>query len=391
MGFARAAPADDGWPLNAPHQNTFQSQRFMKLSSSIMAGWLALTACGGSSVADPVKVIPVDTVPTPVIVGPAPSVKVSGTRLVDAAGHTVRLRGVNRSGAEFMCVQGRGIFDGPSDSISVRAIAQWKANAVRIPMNESCWLAINGVDARYAGTTYQQAIIDFVATLNRYGIVAILDLHWSAPGTTPDTAQTPMPNRDHTVEFWRQVATAFKDNNAVIFDLYNEPYPDNNQDTPEAWRCWRDGGTCNGMPYQAAGMQELVTAVRATGATNVIMLGGVAYSSRLSKWLANKPTDPLNNLAASWHVYNFSQCNTRSCWDGDALPVSQQVPLILGELGQNDRGSAFINSLMDWMDAQQGSYLAWEWDVWGTTLDLITSYDGTPTTYGTTFKNRFGS
>jgi hypothetical protein len=42
------------------------------------------------------------------------------------------------------------------------------------------------------------------------------------------------------------------------------------------------------------------------------------------------------------------------------------------------------------MDARQGSYLAWVWDVWGQSLDLIASYDGTATTYGQTFKTRFG-
>ncbi|MEP6730686.1 MAG: cellulase family glycosylhydrolase [bacterium] len=355
--------------------------------------WLvfAAAACGSAEGGAPIKpIVPADTQPTPTTLQPAPAIHVAGNRLVDGAGRTVRLRGVNRSGTEFMCAQGRGIFDGPSDSTSVRAIAQWHVNVVRVPLNEACWLAINGVNASYAGATYQQAIVDYVATLNRYGIVAIVEPHWTAPGTTIPLAQQPMPNRDHTVDFWKQVATTFRTNNAVIFDLFNEPYPDNNADTPEAWRCWRDGGTCNGMNFQAAGMQELVTAVRSTGATNVIMIGGVEYSARLSKWLANKPVDPLNNLAASWHVYNFSWCNTRSCWDSDALPVSQQVPLILGELGQNDFGSAFNTSLMDWMDAIQGSYLAWTWDVWGTPLDLITKYDGTPTPYGATFRARFG-
>jgi len=198
-----------------------------------------------------------------------------------------------------------------------------------------------------------------------------------------------MPNRDHTPEFWRQVAASFKGNNRVFFDLFNEPFPDNNADTPEARRCWRDGGTCSGMSFQAAGMQELVDAVRGTGATNVILLGGIQYAARLTSWLAYKPTDPLNNLAASWHIYNFSWCNTQACWDSEATPVAQQVPLVLGELGQDDRGSAFVTSLMDWMDARQGSYLAWVWDVWGSSLDLIASYDGTPTPYGQTFKTRF--
>lgn len=334
---------------------------------------------------------PVDTTtpPAPIVIVPASPVHVVGNRLADALGRSVRLRGVNRSGTEYMCAQGRGFFEGPSDSTSVRAMALWRATAVRVPLNEACWLAINGVNANYAGVAYQQAIRNFVTLLNRYGMVAILELHWSGPGTVLPLGQQPMPDRDHSVDFWREVATTFKGNDAVILDLFNEPYPDSNLDTPEGWRCWRDGGTCSGMAFQAAGMQELVTAVRATGATNVIMLGGLQYSARLSKWLANKPTDPLNNLAASWHVYNNSYCNSRSCWDAEALPVSLQVPLILDELGQGDRGSAFNTALMDWMDAFQGSYLAWAWDVWGTPLDLVTSYDGTPTAYGATFKTRF--
>jgi len=315
---------------------------------------------------------------------------VQGTALVDSAGRTVRLRGVDRSGAEYACAQGWGIFDGPVDSAAVAAIASWHANAVRVPLNEDCWLAINGVPAAYAGANYRQAIAGFVGRLERAGLYVILDLHWTAADTARALGQAPMPDRDHSPAFWSSVGATFKGDDRVLFDLFNEPYPDNNADTPEAWRCWRDGGTCVGMSYQAAGMQELVDAVRSSGATNVLMLGGVQYASGLSHWLANLPTDPLGNLAASWHIYNFSWCTTTACWDSNAAPVARQVPLVLGELGEDDRGSAFVTALMDWMDARQGSYLAWEWDVWGQALDLISSYDGTPTPYGQTFKTRFG-
>jgi len=273
----------------------------------------------------------------------------------------------------------------------VAAIASWKVNAARVPLNETCWLAINGVAPAYSGASYHQAISDFVGRLNRAGLVVILELHWSAAGTAIALGQAPMPNRDHTPRFWREVAAAYGGNNAVIFDLFNEPFPDNNANTAEAWRCWRDGGTCGGMSFQAAGMQELVDSVRSAGATNVIMVGGVQYAATLSSWRANKPTDSLNNLAASWHIYNFSWCATTACWDSTAAPVALQVPLVLGELGQDDHGSGFVTSLMNWIDARQGSYLAWVWDVWGSPLDLITNYDGTPTTYGQTFKTRFSN
>src|SRR5256884_3030615 len=228
----------------------------------------------------------------------APALHVQGNLLVDSAGRVVRLRGVNRSGTEYACAQGWGFFDGPSDSASVQAIVAWKANAVRVPLNETCWLAINGVAPAYSGANYARAISDYVALLNRAGLVVILDLHWSAAGTAVALGQAPMPDRDHTPQFWSEVAAAYSGNNRVIFDLFNEPFPDNNSDTPEAWRCWRDGGTCTGMTFQAAGMQELVDAVRGTGATNVIIVGGVQYAARLSHWLPDKPSDPPNKPAA---------------------------------------------------------------------------------------------
>ena len=51
------------------------------------------------------------------------SIAVSGNHLVDGTGRTIRLLGVNRSGAEYACIQGWGIFDGPSDAASIQAIA----------------------------------------------------------------------------------------------------------------------------------------------------------------------------------------------------------------------------------------------------------------------------
>jgi hypothetical protein len=312
---------------------------------------------------------------------------VHGNQLVNGASQPIRLLGVDRSGTEYACIQGWGIFDGPADAASVQAIAAWHTDAVRVPLNEDCWLGINGAPPAYSGANYRRAITNYVNLLNQYGLVAILDLHWNAPGMQQSTGQQPMPDEDHAVTFWQSVATHFKGNSSVIFDLYNEPYPDDNQDTTAAWQCWLDGGTCAGVPFRAAGMQQLVTTVRDTGATNVIMLGGVAYANALSQWLTYKPVDPDNNLAASWHVYNFNPCNTTVCWDATAAPVAQQVPLITGEIGENDWSGQFITTLMNWLDQYQAGYLAWSWDTWNAWDALITSYSGTPdaATYGLTY------
>jgi hypothetical protein len=111
-------------------------------------------------------------------------------------------------------------------------------------------------------------------------------------------------------------------------------------------------------------MQDLVNVVRSTGATNIIMLGGLEYSNSLSQWLTFKPTDPTGNLAASWHSYNFNLCNNQQCWDTYVAPVAAQVPLIVGEIGENDCNYDYIDPLMQWLDELGAHYLGWTWNTW---------------------------
>src|SRR5438876_10817964 len=140
----------------------------------------------------------------------APALHVQGNQLVDATARPVRLRGVNRSGAEYACAQGWGFFAGPSASASVAAIAAWRANAVRVPLNETCWLGINGVTPAYSGDNYRRAISDYVARLNRAGLIVILYLHWNAADPQKALRQAPIPNRHHSPEFLLQYHGAHK-------------------------------------------------------------------------------------------------------------------------------------------------------------------------------------
>jgi len=302
----------------------------------------------------------------------------SGNHIVDVNGTPVRLLGVNRSGTEYACIQGFGIFDGPSDDASIAAIASWHVNVVRVPLNEDCWLAINNAPAAYSGATYQAAITDFVGKLNAHGIAAIVEMHWNAPGTMQATGQQQMPDEDHAPAFWTSVAGVFGNNGSVILDLYNEPHDID-------WSCWQNGGTCSGVSFQVAGMQELLDTVRGAGAKNLVMMGGLAYSNDLSGWLAHEPTDSMHNLAAAVHIYGGNTCADTSCFDSTIAPVAAQVPLVAGELGETYDGSSCattnVDTFVTWMDAHDASYLAWVWDTWSTAcadLSLITNYDGTP-------------
>ena len=338
--------------------------------------------------------------------GPAPQLHVSGNKLLNASGGQVILRGVDRSGTEYACVQGNGIFDGEVDQAAVTAMLSWKVNAVRVPLNEACWNAESYVTAADAGTNYINAIKSYVSLLNSNGLVAILDLHWTdGTYTGPSagcssaqaTCQKPMPDAAQAIPFWTSVANTFKGNDAVVFDLFNEPYASraDNNNSAEGWQCWATGSPCTGISYPVAGMQQMINAVRGAGANNVIMLGGEEYANDLTGWLANEPTDPDHNLVASWHSYNFNTCSSQSCWTSQIAPVIAQVPVIAGEIGENDCAGGYITPLTTWLDSQNTSYLAWAWNAdfnCSSGPGLVTDYvPGDPTAYGAAYKSHLAA
>ncbi|MCW2528434.1 MAG: cellulose-binding protein [Pseudonocardiales bacterium] len=310
---------------------------------------------------------------------------VTGSQLVTSSGTPIVLRGVNRSGTEYQCIHNNGIFDGPNDAASVAAMASWHINTVRVPLNEDCWLGIDNAPSAYSGSAYQSAIKSYVSGLHAAGLVAILDLHWTAAGTNQAGGQQQMPDADHAPEFWASVATAFKNDTSTVFDLFNEPFG-------VSWSCWLNGGDC-GVGYTVAGMQTLVNAVRATGSTNPVLLGGLAYANDLSSWLANRPTDPTGNLMASWHSYNFNACSTVACWNSQLAPVAASVPVVAGEIGENDCAHGYLDTLLPWLDRHGAGYLGWGWNTFDCASfpALISDYSGTPTSFGVGLKSHLAA
>jgi endoglucanase len=357
------------------------------------------------------------------------SIRVDGNHFVNGDGQTIRLLGVDRTSSEYGCVDGFGYNDGHFDAADAAAIASWNANAVRIPLNEDCWLGINGqpnsnegADPELTMLGYRESIENYVADLNADGIYAILDLHWTAPGTQVPLEQQPMPDKDHSPAFWQSVASTFKSDPAVVFDVFNEPYDptdgrsgdDTDPEDKVTWNCWDTGtvdGTAGGAPcfttaydendtktsrYQVAGLQELVDTIRATGATQPVMTGGLDFANDLSQWVDHAPDDPLDQEAASFHNYMGKDCDNVGCWESEIAPVAANVPVVTGEFAEDDfenptcgnkTPNSFDSDYMSWADAHGVSYLAWAWIVLSpgeiatgkcSAYYLITDYDGTP-------------
>jgi hypothetical protein len=344
--------------------------------------------------------------------------------IVDGSGTVVQLHGADRSGTEFACLD-KAFFDGPADQTGLDALKAWNINAIRVPLNADCWLDVNGVPTGYGGAPYQAAVTTWVNLITSNGMVAIVDLHWTAPGTDLANAQIPMADADHAPMFWSQVAATFASNGQVIFDLFNEPFITD-------WGCWTSGGMCAswmGATYNVAGMASLLQAVRNAGAKNVVIMGGLSYSSDMESWVSSVTSIPtlaapldgisIANVAASWHAYDFnseqSGCPSQynkydsTCNSADVTAMKTYAtdvlaagyPVLIGESGisaysastampfsaaQITELEAWYDGLLTWMEGQQQSYLAWSWNT-NTPPNLVSDYTGTPSPYfGATYQ-----
>jgi Cellulase (glycosyl hydrolase family 5) len=156
-----------------------------------------------------------------------------------------------------------------------------------------------GLSPAFSGAAYQAAIEAYVNRLNARGIYVILRLSGSGPGdhvygAAKGDSEMPMADADHSLAFWTSVAARFAGNRAVLFHAHDEPHK-------ISYQCARDGCTtdANGSegepkfgPYEAAGHQAIVAAIRATRATQPIIVSGIDFAGDLSRWESFAPLDP---------------------------------------------------------------------------------------------------
>ena len=91
----------------------------------------------------------------------------------------------------------------------------------------------------------------------------------------------------------------------MLFELYNEPFN-------VSWDIWRSGGATTGG-WQAAGMQQLYDAVRASGAKNLVIIGGLDFAYDLSGVPANRIGG--YNILYATHPYNYGGKMGTESWD----------------------------------------------------------------------------
>ncbi len=371
------------------------------------------------------------------------SITVCGNKFENQAGQTVVLRGVNTEGTQYDCANsGDGFFgdttiSGTDFTTEIAAMKAWGINVVRVNLNEECWLGINGVPSTTSAVgangynAYANTMGSYVTALNAAGIYAEVDLHLNAPGSEliadagNDDFQNPLPESNSDL-FWKSVGAYFADNHAVIFGVFNEPFPQNaavNEDTTAGWDCDLNGCTVpdytatsdySQIPsgtYAGEGMRQMITDIRSVNTTAPLLVGGPDFAGALDQWLATfypggVSIDPDNKLAASVHIYypaNNSPCSlstsVATACPGTAqgalsndgiLQVAAVTPVEIDELGDFGCSAASLSPFLASVDAANdvGSvdigYVGWAWTTSSCDPNLITDYTtGAPSAMGT--------
>ncbi|HLH99672.1 MAG TPA: cellulase family glycosylhydrolase [Acidimicrobiales bacterium] len=282
---------------------------------------------------------------------------IHGDELLDGDGRPFFLHGVDRPSLEWSCA-GQAIGGGtgiPASDFS--AIRAWGANTVRISLNQDYWLSALGVPV--APGAHCPGYIDTVKAAVHEAeadhLVVVLDLHSSDPGN-PQLKGGPQPMPDQgSVRFWRSVAHTFGGDWNVMFELFNEP-------RDVSWTVWQDGGQVKSGPhtYRAVGMQQLVDAVRGTGAHNVILADGVNFAATL----AGVPSHLLTGggIGYAIHPYAGTDTTSPSVWQRRFGFLTSTHLVVATEFGDQRPGvTGYDSNILDFFRSHAMGWTAWAW------------------------------
>jgi hypothetical protein len=304
----------------------------------------------------------------------------NGTTVCSADGTAHLFHGVDRPSMEW---------EPTGQEISLadfQAMVGWRANVVRIALNQDFWLSNAYLHNHIAGAaTYPATVAQAVQWAEAAGLDVILDLHWSDQGNlnvkevggdTPQdmaggSAQQQMADVN-SITFWSEVAAKFKGDGRVLFELYNEP-------NGISWDVWLNGGA--GPGYQVAGMQQLYDAVRKAGAHNVVIAGGLQWAFELS----NVGTAPVQGYNIMYATHPYESNDSPGQWPASFgyLAAGDIAPVIATEFGGSDCTGSWDSQLIAFANQYNISWTAWAWYPGGCSFpSLIADWTYTPTEAG---------
>jgi endoglucanase len=294
-------------------------------------------------------------------------------------------------------------------------IRGWGANTVRIELAQYFWLP----SSRFYDPRYAERVDRAVRLAREAGLYVILALQTSDrgdpnyPGDPYSTnMHQPMPDVNHSVPFWRDLAARYKDDGGVLYELYSEPYPLGGAQGFSDWNMWLNGGLHRAdevydelrAPFQAVGMQRLYEVVRETGAHNLVILGGTSWGY----FLDGVPTHRVKgyNIAYATHPWDFPPDKQPATFEKDWAFLARTDPVMITEFGNYDCTEGYARAVLDAADEHELSWIAWAWtaprpgesqsqagrgDPICEFPMLLTDWSGTPSRIGQIIKSRLAS
>lgn len=284
-----------------------------------------------------------------------------GAKIVNAeTSEPVRLRGVNRSGLEYSAPPGSLAIAGICES-EFDEIASWGANLVRIPFNQAWALKTSEYDPE----AYLSALDQVIALAAERDAYTMLDLQWldadSPRGRLPNGRANfvpPLPNL-RTIELWRQLASRYRGEPAVLYDIFNEPH-DPLPGDPGEFEGIRSDQTLVPIRRRCVTSVEwqpwairLVSAIRCEHTGALIFVSGVDWGYDLERL----PCADLEGVVYSSHVYPAKKKPWRSAFGN----LSAQVPVFIAEWGGLEEDLSWGREVARYFDDRDLGWAAWSW------------------------------
>ena len=254
---------------------------------------------------------------------------------------------------------------------TMEAAIAWGANTIRFQLSQR---GLDPTDPLFS-QAYLDRIVAGVGLARSYGFAVVLSIQDQGPSGGNSHAQP----SEATIRDWQTLTALFNGDQHVIYEIFNEPQ---NRPTADGWAVWRDGGPPErnqGTP--AVGHQRVLEAIRATGATNVVIADGAQFAQRLD----GIPLlhDPLGQVAYGVHPYLTHTLREPDDWEPGFGFLSSQFPVVATEWTAVP-GVRFCKPewettsplLVEFLQQREIGMLAWAFDVLDT---LIADGQHTPT------------
>jgi len=289
---------------------------------------------------------------------------------VDCTAEPTLLRGVNIAGAEFGEAKLPGthtidyLWPNASNGYSATYFTDKGMRVVRLPFR---WERLQPTLRTALNAAELARLVATVAELEAAGATVILDPHNYARYFGKVINESTVTSADFA-DLWTRLATLFADDPQVIFGLMNEPH---------------DMATSNWV----AAANAALSAIRATGADNLVLVPGNHYTgahSWAATWMSASQrnsvamlaiVDPGNNFAFDVHQYldaNFvgtsPTCQSATVGSAAMADLTAWLRLngyhaFLGEFGGGTNATclAAIEDLVTYLERNDDVYIGWSY------------------------------